>query len=73
MGAAGTEAYEIRPVAGDRYFLCSDGVTDGVEDDTITKLLMQSDDPQTIAQSLVDAALDGGSRDNITAVVVIVD
>ncbi|MCP4504928.1 MAG: serine/threonine-protein phosphatase, partial [Fuerstiella sp.] len=32
-----------------------------------------TDDPQEIAQKLVDAALEGGSRDNITGVVVIVE
>ena len=72
-GAAGTEAVEIVPQAGDRYYLCSDGVTDGIEDDAIRDLLAASDDPQQIAQSLVDAALEGGSRDNITGVVVLVD
>jgi serine/threonine protein phosphatase PrpC len=36
-------------------------------------LLTSSDDPQQIAQALVDGALEGGSRDNITSVVVIVD
>lgn len=72
-GAAGTDPHETRPKSGDRYFLCSDGVTDGIDDDTIQRLLMASDDPQHVAQSLVDAALAGGSRDNITGVVVIVD
>lgn len=72
-GSAGTEAIEVAPKSGDRFFLCSDGVTDGIEDDQITEVLMSSDDPQEIAESLVNAALAGGSRDNITAVVVIVD
>ena len=72
-GAAGTDALEITPNTGDRYFLCSDGVTDGIGDDEITSVLSSSDDPQELAESLVNAALAGGSRDNITAVVVIVD
>lgn len=72
-GAAGTDACELHPIAGDRYFLCSDGVTDGLEDDQIKRLLGEPDDPQQITQSLVDAALEGGSRDNITGVVIIVD
>lgn len=72
-GAAGTDALEIVPAPGDRFFLCSDGVTDGINDDAIKALLTASDDPQQIAQSLVDAALTGGSRDNITGVVVMVD
>lgn len=72
-GATGTEAVEILPKSGDRYVLCSDGVTDGIDDNAITCLLTEGDDPQAIAESLVKAALDGGSRDNITAMVLIVD
>ncbi len=72
-GAAGTEAVEIQPQSGDRYMLCSDGVTDGIEDDEILKLMTKSDDAQEIAQSLIDGAVEGGSRDNITNVVVIVE
>ncbi len=72
-GASGTEAVEVRPASGDRFFLCSDGVTDGIDDATIQKLLSASDDPQQIAESLIKAAQEGGSRDNITGVVVIVD
>ena len=72
-GSAGTDAAEIFPEAGDRYMLCSDGVTDGLEDDQIKILLNSSDDPQEVAQKLVDAALEGGSRDNITSIVVFAD
>lgn len=72
-GAAGTEAVELRPQSGDRYLLCSDGVTDGIEDDAIQTIMTSSDDPQLVAQALVDGALEGGSRDNITSLVVTVD
>ena len=72
-GGAGTEACEIRPKSGDRFFLCSDGVTDGIDDDKISVILTSSEDPQVVAQALVDAALVGGSKDNITSVVVFVD
>ncbi|MEZ6129475.1 MAG: protein phosphatase 2C domain-containing protein [Planctomycetaceae bacterium] len=72
-GASGTDACEIPIRSGDRFLLCSDGVTDGADDDTIRTLLTSSDDPQHIAESLILAAQEGGSRDNITSVVVIVD
>ena len=72
-GSSGTDASEIKPEPGDRYYLCSDGVTDGIGADQIQELLVSSDDPQVIAQKLVDAALQGGSRDNITGVVVFVE
>jgi serine/threonine protein phosphatase PrpC len=72
-GAAGTDAQEIQPKAGDRYLLCTDGVTDGIDDDTVQKLLMSSDDPSEVARTIVDGALEGGSRDNISCIVLIVD
>ncbi|MCA9049556.1 MAG: SpoIIE family protein phosphatase, partial [Planctomycetaceae bacterium] len=72
-GSSGTDACEITPQPGDRYVLCSDGVTDGVDDDRILALLQSGNDPQIAAQSLVEAALEGGSRDNITCIVLVVD
>jgi serine/threonine protein phosphatase PrpC len=35
--------------------------------------MKSSNDPQAIAETLIDAALRGGSRDNITCIVIIVD
>ena len=70
-GATGGTAVEVTPKSGDRFLLCSDGLTDGLEDSQIAELLKSHDDPQELAETLVDAALEGGSRDNITALVVI--
>ncbi len=70
-GASGGPAIAVTPKPGDRFLLCSDGLTDGLTDSEIAKLMMSSDDPQQLAEILVDAALAGGSRDNITALVVI--
>ena len=69
-GGTGTEAKEVEPEAGDRYLLCSDGVTDGIDNDVIQKLLAETDEPQAAAEAVVEAALDGGSKDNVTCVVV---
>jgi len=66
-------AIEIVPKAGERFLLCSDGLNDGLSDEKIGQLLNSSNDPQQIAETLVNAALEAGSRDNITCVVVIVD
>jgi serine/threonine protein phosphatase PrpC len=60
------------PVVGSQSFLlCSDGLTKELDDAAIACLLAEhhSDDP-TIADALVDAALDAGGRDNITVVLV---
>ena len=70
-GATGGTAVEVAPKSGDRFLLCSDGLTDGLEDSEIAELMKSNEDPQTLSEILVDAALEGGSRDNITALVVI--
>ncbi len=52
----------------DRLLLCSDGLTDMVDDKSITEVLRQRDAPADACQELVDRALAAGGRDNITVV-----
>jgi protein phosphatase len=59
----------IRPRAGDRFLLCSDGLSDVVDDATIADLLRDCSDLDDCAQQLVNAALRNGGRDNITTVI----
>lgn len=56
---------------GDRLLLCSDGLTNEVPHDRL-RLLLASEGAKA-PDALVDAALEAGGRDNITAVVVSVD
>ena len=72
-GGNGTEAKQLKPEPGDRFLLCSDGVTDGLNDETIAQLLSENDDPQNAAENIVKAAEDAGSKDNITVVAVFVE
>ena len=72
-GGTGTESTELEPESGDRFLLCSDGVTDGLDEKILQDILSGGDDPQAIAEAIVKAAEDGGSRDNITCLVVIVE
>lgn len=72
-GGATVDARVIDPRAGDRFLLCSDGVTDGIDDLKIQQLLSEQDDPQVATDAIIAAAEAGGSRDNITSVVVHVD
>ncbi|MEZ6147648.1 MAG: protein phosphatase 2C domain-containing protein [Planctomycetaceae bacterium] len=69
-GSSGTEPRKLAPEAGDRLMLCSDGVTDGLDDAAISRILSEQDSPQDAAAALVKAAEAGGSKDNITCVVV---
>jgi protein phosphatase len=54
--------------AGDRYLLCSDGLSGVVSDDTIREQLLR-ETPDDVAQALIDLALRAGGPDNITVVV----
>jgi len=69
-GSTGTEAQEMQPQPGDRFVLCSDGVTDGIDDNELKALLERFDDPKEAAEAIVPAAEKGGSKDNITCIVV---
>lgn len=72
-GAAAADVRELQPQAGDRILLCSDGLNDGLKDPQILALLKAAPDPDTAVRTLVDAALEAGSRDNVTAMVIFVD
>lgn len=54
----------------DRYLLCSDGVHGTLNNLRIATLLDQQGAPQDLAQHIVHAALQAGSNDNVTALVV---
>jgi PPM family protein phosphatase len=58
---------EARP--GDRYLLCSDGLSGVVSDDTLAATLATYTDPRECADRLIDLALRGGGPDNITCIV----
>ncbi|MBC7291145.1 MAG: serine/threonine-protein phosphatase [Actinotalea sp.] len=58
---------EARP--GDRWLLCSDGLSGVVSSDTLAATLTEISDPDACADQLVRLALRGGGPDNITVVV----
>ncbi|MFK7776772.1 MAG: protein phosphatase 2C domain-containing protein [Gimesia sp.] len=72
-GGSGTQARHLTPQAHDRILLCSDGVTDGISDEKLREILEQFEDPQTTADKIVEAAQEGGSKDNITNIVLFMD
>jgi protein phosphatase len=57
-------------VGNDIYLLCSDGLSDMLDDPSIARFLHQSIDLPTMAQQLVDAANEAGGRDNISVVLI---
>lgn len=54
---------------GDRLLLCTDGLTDLVDESQILRILESNPDSKNAALALIQAALDKGGRDNVTAVV----
>ncbi len=64
------DLWRIQPVRGDRFLLCSDGLTNELDSDQISEVLSSVADPGKAAQLLVQAARTHGGSDNITAVVI---
>lgn len=60
----------LEPTAGDRYVLCSDGLSDVVRDETIAATLGTYADPAECGQKLVKLTLAAGAPDNVTVVVL---
>jgi serine/threonine protein phosphatase PrpC len=62
--------YSVRPaVLGDRYLLCSDGLSEAVAADAIAEVLRSYPDPQLCAEQLVALALYHGATDNVTVII----
>lgn len=74
-GAATVDPYAmtLELLSGDRFLLCSDGLSSMVADEGINRILLASNEPQDAAQKLVDAAKEAGGDDNITVIVVDVE
>ncbi|MEI7593083.1 MAG: Stp1/IreP family PP2C-type Ser/Thr phosphatase [Actinomycetes bacterium] len=64
------DSWEVRPVVGDRYVLCSDGLFNEVDENRMAATLRKLADPTDAARELVRLANEGGGRDNITVVIV---
>lgn len=64
---------EIPVAIGDRFLLCTDGLTDLVSDEEIADILKTEIHPETAAGRLVALALAAGGTDNVTALVIALD
>ncbi|MNC88834.1 Serine/threonine phosphatase stp [compost metagenome] len=63
------DIYRDRVRAGDRFLLCSDGLTRMVPDSRIQEL-MAHESVQTAVDNLIAATLAAGASDNVTVVIV---
>ena len=65
------ELHVYETQVGDTYLLCSDGLSDMVEDEEIRlTLITLRSNPNLTVQQLVQAANDNGGRDNISAMLI---
>jgi protein phosphatase len=62
-----------RALPGDQFLLCSDGLSDMVGADAISKIIMTSADLSEKVERLIDMAKANGGSDNITAVMAMVN
>jgi protein phosphatase len=61
-----TQQHELRP--GDIFLLCSDGLSDMLDDEGIVGVLLRHESLQPAVAALIDAANDAGGKDNIAVV-----
>lgn len=58
----------LKARVGDRYLLCSDGLSDVVSDETVHKTLSELADLDDAVSQLIDLAIRSGGPDNITCI-----
>src|SRR4029077_7906615 len=66
----GPEVKGVQVQAGDRYLLCTDGLSGVVADDQLLAFIKEKADVQECADGLGQLALDAGSRDNVSCIVL---
>ena len=64
------EIHQHDVLPADVFLMCSDGLSDMLDDSTICQLLLAQDSLDATAQALIDAANDAGGKDNISVILV---
>ncbi len=64
------DMFVVDAAIGDRFILCSDGLFNEVDDDSIIEILLRATSSDGAANELVDTAVARGGRDNVTVVIV---
>lgn len=70
LGPITVDTVDMRLHAGDRFLLCSDGLTDMVSDAMIDEILKAGEGVEPTAWALIEQANAAGGVDNITVIVV---
>jgi PPM family protein phosphatase len=64
------DTVELAPALGERFLLCSDGLSGVVPNDAIARILSATNGLEAICEQLIAAANEGGGPDNITVLVL---
>ncbi|MGA0567799.1 protein phosphatase 2C domain-containing protein [Rathayibacter sp. KR2-224] len=67
------DTWTAETLPGDRWLICSDGLTGVVKPELIENVLAHIESPKAAAERLVRASLDAGAPDNVTVVIVDID
>lgn len=75
LGSADIDELQVSVKTGTLYrqqkiVLCSDGLSDEVDDGQMAELVASTDNDELIVEKLITAAVDNGGSDNVTVVVV---
>jgi serine/threonine protein phosphatase PrpC len=76
LGSKGEIRSEFQTIAcslGDKFLICSDGLSGIVDEATIAAVLQLDLEPQLLAEKLVNLANEQGGNDNITVIIVEID
>ncbi|MGE5604609.1 MAG: Stp1/IreP family PP2C-type Ser/Thr phosphatase [Bacteroidota bacterium] len=64
------EIVEIEVTKGDKFLLCSDGLTNSIPEALIKELMSSEEDPEAIVDRMINSANELGGSDNITVILV---
>lgn len=73
QGTIDTAVYKVAPQSGDRFLLCSDGITKTLENTELETEISHAGSPYNLVNSLIKAANDRGGPDNSTAIAIFLE
>lgn len=62
--------FEVNLEEGDTVLMCSDGLTNMLEDETIERIIRENENPEEAAETLVKYANQNGGKDNIAIIII---
>jgi protein phosphatase len=65
-----SDFFEVSLEEGDIVLMCSDGLTNMLEDETIEQIIRENEDLETAAATLVNHANQNGGKDNIAVIII---